>query len=147
MKRTGIIDKEKYKIGFDLHGVIDTYPEMIYSMMVLIQRTGNQFCIVSGPRTVIIQRELANINFTFPVVHVDIYSVVDFLQNSGVKTWKDEKGDVWADEQNWWDAKAKISKKENIDYMIDDSEKYRSAFELTKCKFIHINELLKGIKL
>lgn len=136
------------KIGFDLHGVIDKYPEMIHSIMAFLIRTRNSFCVVSGPSYQHIKNELMKIGFVFPVVgYVDIYSVVDFLRESGVKTWQDENGDTWADEENWWDAKAKICQKENIDYMIDDSEKYRSAFELTKCKFIHINELLKGKQL
>ena len=130
------------KIAFDLHGVIDTHPEIIYPMMFFTKTIGHDICIVSGPSAELIKNKLTKINFYKTFSFITIYSVVDFLQESGVETWKDKNGDVWADDQNWWDAKAKICKYHDIDYIIDDSEKYKSAFELTSCGFIHIDELI-----
>ncbi len=133
------------KIAFDVHGVIDTYPKIICPMITLLKIMGNNICIVSGPEESIIKEHLEKLKF-FDICSIgkwmSIYSVVDFLQESGVKTWRDKNGDVWADEQNWWDAKAKICKNHDIDYLIDDSEKYKSAFDLTNCGFIHIDELI-----
>jgi hypothetical protein len=134
------------KIGFDLHGVIDTYPEIIYPMIKLLRKMENEICIVSGPSQSIIKTDLEKIKFSDIYPNIDkwtsIYSIVDFLKMSGVKTWEDENGNVWTDEQIWWDSKAKICQIYEIDFIIDDSEKYRSAFGLIKCKFIHINELI-----
>jgi len=145
MKRTGY-ESEKIKIAFDVHGVIDTYPEVIYPMIRMLTKIGNDVCIVSGPSKFLIKEDLKILNFSKEVFgfnrHIEIHSVVDFLKNNGVKTWKDDKGDVWTDDQNWWDSKAKICQRWGIKYMIDDSEKYRSAFDLTNCNFIHISELL-----
>jgi len=134
------------KIAFDVHGVIDKYPEIICPMMALLRRMGNNVCIVSGPSEILIKKDLEKMKF-FDICPeftrwIYIHSVVDFLKKSGVKTWKDDKGDVWADDQSWWDSKAKICQKWEIDYIIDDSEKYQSAFDLIKCEFIHIDELI-----
>ena len=135
------------KIAFDVHGVIDTYPEVIYPMIRMLTKMGNNICIVSGPSEDLIRKDLKRLNFPKEVFgfdrYTEIYSVVDFLRRNGIKTWKDDKGDVWADDQNWWDSKAKICQQWGIKYMIDDSGKYRSAFDLIDCNFIHINELLK----
>lgn len=133
------------RIAFDVHGVIDTYSEIIYPMIKLLQKMDNEICIVSGPTKSMIKKDLEKLNFhnkTGIGNFIHIYSVVDFLQYSGVKTWEDENGNTWTDDQNWWDSKAKICKMQTINVMIDDSEKYRSAFGLTNCKFIHINELI-----
>jgi hypothetical protein len=135
------------RIAFDVHGVIDKYPKIIYPLIRFSQKMGNKICIVSGPELSIIKEDLEKIKFFDKGLELDnwtlrIYSVVDFLKKTGVKTWEDDKGDVWADDQSWWDSKAKICQKWEIDYMIDDSEKYRSAFDLTNCTFIHIDELL-----
>lgn len=134
------------KIAFDVHGVIDKYPEIIYPMIKLLQKIGNQICIVSGPYIYLIKEDLERIKFFDSGLNINrfipIYSVVDFLIDSGVKIWEDENGNTWTDEQNWWNSKAKICKINKIDFIIDDSEKYRSAFDLTNCKFIHINDLI-----
>ena len=135
------------KIAFDVHGVIDTYPKIIYPMIRLLRKMENEICIVSGPEIFIIKEDLEKMKFFEMGLELDkwtlnIYSVVGFLKESGVKTWKDDKGNVWADDQSWWDSKAKICQKNEIDFMIDDSEKYESAFDLINCEFIHINELL-----
>lgn len=133
------------KIAFDVHGVIDTYPEIIFPMIKLLREIGNKICVVSGPEELIIREHLEKLKFFDTCLiakWMPVYSVVDFLKNTGVHTWEDENGNVWADDQNWWDSKAKICKRENIDYIIDDSKKYKSAFELTTCKFIHIDELV-----
>ncbi len=132
------------KIAFDVHGVIDAYPEIIYPMIKLLQKMGNEICIVSGPSKLLLFKELEKIKF-YDIIknhEVEIYSVVDFLIDSGVKMWKDDKGNPWANEEDWWDSKAKICQKHEIDFIIDDSEKYRSAFDLIDCTFIHIDELI-----
>lgn len=135
------------KIAFDLHGVIDKYPKIIYPMIRLLQKMENEICIVSGPEIFMIKEDLEKIKFFDMELELDkwtlnIYSVVDFLIDSGVETWKDKNGNVWADDQSWWDSKAKICQKYKIDFMIDDSKKYESAFDLTDCKFIHISDLI-----
>ena len=133
------------KIAFDVHGVIDTYPDIIYPMIKLLLKIGNEICIVSGPSKDLIHKDLQKLKFNDGIKnykHLVIYSVVDYLKIDGVKTWTDDKGDVWTDDQNWWNSKARICKTFDIDLIIDDSEKYRSAFKLIKCKFINVNELI-----
>ncbi len=134
------------RIAFDVHGVIDTYPKIICPMITLLKKMGNNICIVSGPEISSIEEDLEEMKF-FDLCseisrYIPMYSVVDFLKSSGVKTWEDDKGDIWADYQSWWDSKAKICQNHKIDFMIDDSEKYESAFELIDCTFIHIDELI-----
>jgi hypothetical protein len=133
------------KIAFDVHGVIDTYPDIIYPIIILLHKLRIEICIVSGPSKKLIYQDLKKLDFFNKSrlgKRIPIWSVVDFLKNSKVHTWKDENGNVWADDQNWWNSKAKICQKEKIDYLIDDSEKYKSAFDLIDCRFININELI-----
>jgi len=135
------------KVAFDVHGVLDTHPKIMFPMINILKKTRNQICVISGPTHATIKEDLEKIKFfeecrEINPMFISIYSVVDFLQRQGVKTWKDDKGDIWADDQSWWDSKAKICKNHDIDFIIDDSEKYRSAFGLIDCEFIHIDELI-----
>jgi hypothetical protein len=58
----------------------------------------------------------------------------------GVEFTYDEKGTPWCDEETWWDSKARMCKTFEIDYLIDDSLKYKPAFDLIDADFIHVSE-------
>jgi len=46
------------KIAFDVHGVIDTYPDIIYPMIKLLHKMRYKHCIVSGPGVFLIKKDL-----------------------------------------------------------------------------------------
>jgi hypothetical protein len=126
------------KIGFDLHGVLDTYPEKFKPMIEMLRLTGHQVCIVSGPTKKEIYDELYKIGINPNSILV--HSVVDYLRMKGIEFTYDEKETPWCDEETWWDSKARMCKQYGIDYLIDDSLKYKPAFDLIDADFIHVSE-------
>jgi len=127
------------RIAFDIHGVLDTYPDELKAMIKMLKRTGQDAVIVSGPKGEEIWQEMVKLG----VSRVPYYSVVDFLEDQGVEFTYDLKDTPWCDEETWWDSKARICQHYNIDYLIDDSYKYAPAFELIDADFIHISEVVE----
>lgn len=130
------------RVAFDVHGVLDTYPEIIKPAIMLLDSCEIEVFVVSGPPCSVIEKELCQLGFEGLLGRC--FSVVDELKKWGVKFEYDEDGNPWCDEQIWWDAKARICQAKNINILIDDSWKYKPAFELTDCEYIHISEFLKG---
>jgi len=128
------------RIAFDIHGVLDTYPDELKAMITMLKKIGQDVVIVSGPTIDEIWREIVKLEIWSGIA---IYSVVDFLKEQGVEFTYDEKGTPWCDEETWWDSKARICRNYNIDCLIDDSYKYAPAFELIDAEFIHISEVVE----
>jgi len=124
------------KIGVDLHGVIDSNPELfkrILSTLTLSGKVG--VYIVSGPPKVDIIAELEELGFEEDLHYKEVYSIVDFLKESGVVMWQNEKGRWWSNDEDWMASKARICDKLHLDAMIDDKEMYRNAFANIKTHF------------
>ena len=130
------------KIGIDLHGVLDTYPEIFKPMLRIFRKAGIDYCIVSGPSAEKVEQELYKTGYGDEVHSIWIYSVVDYLTIKGVEFDMTDPENPWCDDNIWWDAKARICKEYKIDYLIDDSEKYRPAFDLIRARFIHVSEIV-----
>jgi hypothetical protein len=130
------------KIAFDLHGVLDTYPETIKPMIKLLKECGHTIYVISGPETNNIRKELKRLGYDDLIYYVR--SVVGELKKDGVNFIFDKSGDPWCDDETWWDAKAKICKKYKIDILVDDSIKYQPAFDLIDSKFVHVSKFLNG---
>ncbi len=137
------------RIAFDVHGVLDTYPEICMGIVKLLKNMDCTICCVSGPEKLQIQKELTELaekGFDEKILFENQYSVVDSLKHWGVKFEYDADNNPWCDEETWWDSKARICKQHNIDILIDDSWKYEAAFKLTDSKFIHISEFVREVK-
>lgn len=130
------------KVAFDLHGVLDKYPNILKPTVMMLKRCGIAVDVLSGPSCEVVQKELMKLGYDYLVGNC--FSVVDELKKWGVEFEYDENGNPWCDEQMWWDAKARICQKYKIDILVDDSWKYKPAFELTDCHYIHISEFLRG---
>jgi len=125
------------RIGIDLHGVIDNDVEWFKEILETIHlRTFITVHIISGPPTEEIKAELDKFSFEHGLHYEGISSVVDYLKGMEVKMWKDYKDTWWADDSEWWRAKAAICEKLDIDIMIDDKEEYKNSFEKIKTKFM-----------
>jgi len=122
------------RIGFDFHGVLEKYPNVFKPLIQLLDAIGAEVCVVSGPTLDEIDGELTKYGYNDGIA--SIHSVIDFLKQNNVKTWQDEKGTWWAADEDWWSSKAKMCKENDIDIMIDDSEKYAPYFDSVKTEFI-----------
>lgn len=133
------------RIGFDLHGVLDSYPTKFKAIIKLLEKTDITFAIVSGPPREKIEEELTKLGFEWSDFY-DIYSVVDYLYNDGVEFDETDPDNLWCDDNIWWDSKARICQQHDIDFLVDDSLKYKPAFKLTKSEFIHVSEIVGKCK-
>jgi hypothetical protein len=124
------------KIGIDLHGVIDSDPDLFKSLFTLMSLQNREVYIVSGPPRADIIAELDKLGFEEKSHYTDVYSVVDFLKESGVKMWQDKNRRWWCNDKDWCESKAKICDKLSLEYMLDDKEMYRKAFDDIETKFV-----------
>lgn len=124
------------KIGIDLHGVIDNDPMLFKKLLTILCLQDREVYIVSGPPKEEILAELNALGFEEELHYKEIHSIVDFLKESGVEMWQDERGRWWSNNEDWLSSKAKICDGLSLEYMLDDKEMYRPAFDNIKTKFI-----------
>lgn len=124
------------KVGIDLHGVIDDNPEFFDIILSRMSLNDAEVHIVSGPPKADIIAELVKLGFKKGVHYKDAHSVVDFLKESGIKMWQDNRGRWWTNDDDWWDSKAKMCDKLSLKWMLDDKERYKPAFKNIKTEFV-----------
>lgn len=131
------------KVGIDLHGVIDNDPTLFKKLLTMMHLQGREVYIVSGPPVVDIMAELDKLGLEKGLHYKGVRSIVDFLKESGVEMWQDERGRWWSNNEDWLSSKAKICDGLSLEYMLDDKEMYRPAFDDIKTKFVlYVEELL-----
>ena len=126
--------KKVLKVGLDIHGVIDTYPDKFRLLSQAFYRDGAEVHIVTGvKRDQRIDKLLsdAGIHFTH------YFSIVEHLeQTQGQVEWIG--GLPYADETQWNRAKRDYCHRQGLDFMFDDSEIYRDTFHDIDCTFLHV---------
>jgi hypothetical protein len=126
------------KIGVDLHGVIDTNPELFKALAQGLIQTGNEIYIVSGPPMAHVEYELYQLGIEEDIHWTDLSTIVDYLHSTNTKIWQNEKGQWWASDEDWWSAKSKIAAMFDLDIMIDNMARYQPYFKGMKTRFILI---------
>ena len=116
-------------VGFDFHGVAEKHPNVFKPFMELLRAVGAEVWIISGPSMQQLLMEATKAGY-FAGVHFDnLVSVVDYLKNTGVEMWQNDRGSWEADDENWWSSKARLCKMHSVDILVDDSEQYYEYFE------------------
>lgn len=126
-------------IAVDLHGVADSFPDLLKPLMYLLRESGNMIMVLSGPPKDQIIDKLTKLGYEAGTHYDRVESVVDFLKNEGVNMWQDEKDEWWSSDEEWWASKAAMCERFGVDILIDDSERYRPYFENSKTKFVLID--------
>ena len=112
------------KVGLDYHGVIDQHFEFFSTISDLLVHAGHEVHIITG---------LSLLDFVdtpaFRMHYNEIYSITDYLLNSGLKYRMDEHGRPIFAKKYWDKAKADYCKKNKIDIMIDDTKRYAKHFK------------------
>lgn len=126
----------KIKIGIDLHGVLDVYPELFRPLCKAAMVYGVEVHVITGPPTERAIKELSRAGYEKDTHYTHLHSVVDYLKLSRTFMWQDERGNWWASEDDWWSSKAEICQDFNISVMIDNSPEYGEYFKKTKTVFI-----------
>jgi len=130
------------KIAFDVHGTIDTSPEVFKPIMKMFMRSGVDIVIFSGPPKDDIDKELWNLDFEKGIHYSEIYSVVDLLKSIDIPMEQDKNGNWWCAEKPWWKAKGMLCEAVHVDIVIDNDFRYQYDIE-KHATFIHWDLRLK----
>jgi len=125
-----------YKLSIDIHGVCDSAPEFFALISKLIIDSGGEIHILTGRRVsdgAIDEIKELGISYTH------FFSIADHHEIIGTKMRNDEKGRPWMDDETWDRTKGDYCKLHQIDFCIDDTERYGKYFE-TPFAFMKINK-------
>ena len=113
------------KVGFDIHGVIDTFDVFQAMIAKYIADPDVEVYVISGLEKKHFQEQIGHL---FDLAMVSWFSITDHLVETGQTVeWKN--GLPWADEEKWNRAKADFCQSEGIDILFDDSPTYASYFD------------------
>lgn len=124
------------RIGLDLHGILDKYPELFKPLCKVAIEYGIEVHVITGPPTEKALDELSRKGYIKTVHYTCVHSVVDYLKSSRTFMWQDGDGNWWASEKDWWSSKAEICRDFDISVMLDNSPEYEEYFKKTKTVFI-----------
>jgi hypothetical protein len=126
------------KVGFDVHGVIDTFPAFVNLMNALIADPNFEVHIITGLSRKHAPDEIGHIVDLDKVVYM---SIVDYLIERGDPiVWED--GLPHADKESWDKAKSEYCTEHGIDILFDDSPTYGQYFhtiDTTYCQVHNVN--------
>jgi hypothetical protein len=131
------------KIAVDLHGVADSFPEVLMPLMEALRQCGNTIIVLSGPPEGDVRNALTGLGYQDGIHYDSIASVVDFLKETEADMWQDDRGRWWTNDDDWWASKATMCQNLNVDMIIDDSHKYMPYFEGMHTKFVLIKRRQK----
>jgi hypothetical protein len=124
------VDTSTFKLGLDIHGVVDAMPEFFSFLTDSFIKNGGEVHIITGGRWDI---EFENMLNKFGVKWTHKFSVYDYLLESGVKVTGEIQfpdGTIQKKfEDGVWDGvKAKYCSDNNINLHIDDTLIYNDFF-------------------
>lgn len=115
------------KYGFDLHGVLDTYPEIYAHLTEALVKAGHEVHIITGHQeTAELVGELSTP--PWPLTWTHWFSIVDFHIELNEHKVRFEGDQPWMEADAWNRTKADYCERVGIDLMFDDSPKYGSFF-------------------
>jgi len=114
------------KIGLDIHGVCDANPKFFAELTNLFVEAGHEIHILTGRRES--DGALKEIH-ELDLRYTHFFSIADYHEKVGTKMHNDEKGRPWMADDVWDRTKGDYCKEHNIDFCIDDTERYGQYFE------------------
>lgn len=119
------------KVGFDIHGCIDLYPEQFKTLSEQLISGGHEVHIITGQEWCNVKNkvEQAGISFTHH------FSIVDYHKTVNTKMWQDTRGTWWMDQEVWVRSKGNYIYRWELDIHFDDSYEY-AQFVPSTCTFI-----------
>ena len=125
--------KKTFKVGFDIHGIIDRQPELFQKITKLLKENGCEIHILTGSHiTSEIESQLKSYKINYDV----LFSISDYHRDAGTHMWYDENNNPWVDDLDWDRTKGEYCEKNNVHIHLDDTERYGKYF---KTKFLYLN--------
>lgn len=113
------------KIGFDIHGVIDSNPNLFSRIIKEFQEIGYEIHILTGSLP---SKELRSEIDNYGIYNYQLFSILGHHREKGTKMWEDEKG-FWIDDDTWNRTKSNYAKRVGLDFHIDDTKIYGDYFD------------------
>jgi hypothetical protein len=121
-----------FKLGLDIHGVIDRMPEFFSFLSESIINSGGEVHIITGSNIEKAKVELSSFN----IKYTTIFSIQDHHKKLGTPTT--EKHPKWGfpmiSDELWDKTKSDYCAQNNIDLHIDDTINYGKLFTTPFCK-------------
>ena len=124
------------KIGLDIHGVCDANPEFFVELSKLFVSSGHEVHILTGRR--VSDGALEEIE-DLGLEYTHFFSIADYHRDNGTEMRNDKDGNPWMDDETWDRTKGDYCERHQIDFCIDDTERYGEYFT-TPFAFIKIKK-------
>ncbi len=113
------------KVGFDIHGVLDTFGPFQDLARKMIEDDSFDVYIISGLARAEADEQIGHV---IDLDRIKYFSIADYLESRPDIDVKWINGLPWADETAWNNAKADFCRDEGIDILFDDSQVYAETF-------------------
>lgn len=120
------------KLGLDIHGIIDKYPEQMIRLAQDTMKKGGRVYIITGAPADEARRKMIALMTKYMISKPfwnQIYSIVDWMKQKSIPNYTKADGSVWALREKDWNAvKGKIAIELGLDLHIDDTAEYGEYF-------------------
>lgn len=126
------LSKEVFKLGLDLHGVINDMPNQMKMLTESVIKGGGEVHVITGSNTEKSKSELTELGFEPRVHYTTTTGVGDYLTLKGVESipgMLDKYGNPLFSDENWDSAKGKYCEEHGISLHLDDTLLYGDYFK------------------
>jgi len=117
---------ENFKLGLDIHGVIDCCPSLFSELSRRVLEKGGEVHIITGAHMTEVLKDKLKQQYRIEWTH--LFSIADYHKEIGTKVWYDDKNTPWMETLTWDRTKGNYCLEHDIDLHIDDTERYRRYF-------------------
>jgi len=121
------------KIGLDIHGVIDIYPEFFRTFSFHLMTKGHEVFIVTGQKWEKAEPQVKNLNISYN----SYFSIVDYHLQIKTPMKQNYKNEWWMEDNIWNRSKGDFAKEVGLNIHFDDSRKYLQYFP-DSCAYIWV---------
>jgi len=123
-----------YKIGLDLHGVVDAHPVLFRGLAQKWMDAGQEVHIVTGQTW----KEAEGVVSGLRIPYTHHFSVVDHHVERGTHVWQTETG-PWMDGTIWDSTKGLYARSVGLHIHFDDTVRYAQHFPRS-CSFVWVGK-------
>lgn len=114
------------KFGFDIHGVLDTHPEVYAAMTQALVAAGHEVHVITGA---VWTQETDDQLKEFGIEWTHFFSITTYHEEKGEIEVKWVDGKPYMDADAWNCTKAEYCRDNDIAWLIDDSPVYGKHFD------------------
>jgi hypothetical protein len=121
------------KFGFDIHGVIDSCPNLFSALTKSLVKDGHEVHIITGPPW---SQDIVDQLHAWGIQWTHFFSIVSYHHRIGTSINYDDKGHAHLDTYEWDKTKGWYCKTNEINLHFDDSDSYSYFFKTPYARFL-----------